>query len=115
MAKSLVTDSGTLYRPGAYSDYKVKSSPSGLATTGVLMLVGEADAVSRARLCKVRIVVGTCSLDVGCDILTRLACTQAPVSCFQSNVGPRPKQMSIVNQGEGHGPSLWQGNSKGVT
>ncbi len=44
MAKSLVTDSGTLYRPGAYSDYKVKSSPSGLATTGVLMLVGEADA-----------------------------------------------------------------------
>lgn len=44
MAKSLTTDSGTLYRPGAYSQYKVASSPSGLATTGVLMLVGEADA-----------------------------------------------------------------------
>ncbi len=44
MAKSLVTDAGTLYRPGAYSQYKVASSPSGLATTGVLMLVGEADA-----------------------------------------------------------------------
>lgn len=44
MAKSFATDSGTLYIPGAYSNYKVQSNPSGLATTGVLMLVGEADA-----------------------------------------------------------------------
>lgn len=43
MAKSLVTDSGTLYIPGAYSKYQVVSNPSGLATTGVLMLVGEAE------------------------------------------------------------------------
>lgn len=44
MAKSLVTDAGTLIIPGAYAKYKVVSNPSGLSTTGVLMLVGEADA-----------------------------------------------------------------------
>lgn len=44
MAKSLVTDAGQIFRPGAYAKYTVQSNPSGLATTGVLMLVGEADA-----------------------------------------------------------------------
>lgn len=44
MAQSYVTDSGTLIIPGAYSAYKVQTANSGLATTGVLMLVGEADA-----------------------------------------------------------------------
>lgn len=44
MAKSLVTDSGTLFIPGSYADYKVESNPSGLATTGVLLIIGEADA-----------------------------------------------------------------------
>lgn len=44
MAKSLVTDAGTLYIPGAYAKYTVQSANAGLATTGVLMLVGEADA-----------------------------------------------------------------------
>jgi hypothetical protein len=44
MAKSLVTDAGQIFRPGAYAKYTVQSNPAGLATTGVLMLVGEADA-----------------------------------------------------------------------
>ena len=44
MAKSLVTDAGTLFIPGAYAKYTVQSANAGLATTGVLMLVGEADA-----------------------------------------------------------------------
>lgn len=43
MAKQLVTDSGILKRPGAYGKYTVQSAPAGLATTGVLMLVGEAE------------------------------------------------------------------------
>ena len=43
MAKQFVTTNGVLRRPGAYSTYTVQSSPNGLATTGVLMLVGEAD------------------------------------------------------------------------
>lgn len=47
MAKQFVTDAGTLYIPGAYSKYTVQNSVSGLATTGVLMLVGEADAGPR--------------------------------------------------------------------
>ncbi|NDD54138.1 hypothetical protein EBZ39_09715 [bacterium] len=47
MAQSYVTDAGTLIIPGAYSTIKVESSNSGLATTGVLMLVGEADAGPR--------------------------------------------------------------------
>lgn len=44
MAKSLVTDSGTIFIPSAKAQFRVQSQPSGLATTGVLMLVGEADA-----------------------------------------------------------------------
>lgn len=47
MAKSTVFDGQTIYQPGAYSKYKVQGNPSGLATTGVLMLVGEADAGPR--------------------------------------------------------------------
>lgn len=47
MAQSYVTDAGTLIIPGAYSSIKVETSTSGLATTGVLMLVGEADAGPR--------------------------------------------------------------------
>lgn len=43
MAKQLTTDAGVLRRPGAYSRYTVQTAPAGLATTGVLMLVGEAD------------------------------------------------------------------------
>ncbi len=44
MAQSYVTDAGTLIIPGAYPSVKVEASNSGLSTTGVLMLVGEADA-----------------------------------------------------------------------
>lgn len=47
MAQSYVTDAGTLIIPGAYSSIKVETSAAGLATTGVLMLVGEADAGPR--------------------------------------------------------------------
>lgn len=43
MAKSLTTVDGTISIPGAYSKYVVRSNPSGLASTGILMLVGEAD------------------------------------------------------------------------
>ena len=43
MAQSYVTDSGTLIIPGAYPKINVQGSNSGLATSGVLMLVGEAD------------------------------------------------------------------------
>lgn len=50
MAQSLVTDAGTLIIPGAYSTIKVQTNNSGLATTGVLMLVGEADAGPRFSL-----------------------------------------------------------------
>lgn len=44
MAQEFQTASGTLTVPGAYSEYTVQSSPSGLSTNGVLILVGEADA-----------------------------------------------------------------------
>ena len=47
MAQSYVTDAGTLIIPGAYSSIKVQTSNSGLAATGILMLVGEADAGPR--------------------------------------------------------------------
>lgn len=47
MAKSVTTDAGTIYIPGGYSKYSVVSNPSSLATTGVLMLVGEADGGPR--------------------------------------------------------------------
>lgn len=43
MAITHTTTEGTLIIPGAYASYKVKSEPAGLATTGVLMLVGEAE------------------------------------------------------------------------
>ncbi len=44
MAQQYVTDAATLIIPGSYPDVKVQKQNSGLATTGVLMLVGEADA-----------------------------------------------------------------------
>lgn len=44
MAQSFVTDAGVLIIPGSYATVKVEASNSGLATTGVLFLVGEADA-----------------------------------------------------------------------
>lgn len=43
MALSSTTDFGTVYIPGAYPTIAVQPSVSGLSTTGVLMLVGEAD------------------------------------------------------------------------
>lgn len=42
MAKQYSTTNGVLRIPGAYTAYTVQTSPGGLATTGVLMLVGEA-------------------------------------------------------------------------
>lgn len=50
MAQSFVTDQGTLIIPGAYPSIKVETANSGLATTGVLMLVGEADSGPRFSL-----------------------------------------------------------------
>lgn len=44
MALSYVTDQGTLLIPGAYPSIKVQQDNSGLAASGILMLVGEADA-----------------------------------------------------------------------
>ncbi len=44
MAITHVTTAGTLVIPGSYSTISVETSNSGLATSGVLMLVGEADA-----------------------------------------------------------------------
>lgn len=44
MANQFVTDGGTLTIPGAYASYRVEANNSGLATTGVLLLVGEAEA-----------------------------------------------------------------------
>lgn len=44
MAQQLVTDVGVALIPDAYSTITVANTPNGLATTGVLMLVGEADA-----------------------------------------------------------------------
>lgn len=43
MAQSFVTTQGTLIIPGAYPSISVLTQPSGLATSGVVMLVGEAD------------------------------------------------------------------------
>ena len=42
MAQQYVSKLGTLTIPGAYSSYEVQPANAGLATTGVLMLVGEA-------------------------------------------------------------------------
>jgi hypothetical protein len=44
MAQSFVTDQGTLVIPQAVASIQVAQANSGLATSGVLMLVGEADA-----------------------------------------------------------------------
>jgi len=43
MAQSLSTTSGVAYIPGGYSTIRVQNGTSGLATSGVLLLVGEAD------------------------------------------------------------------------
>lgn len=47
MAQSYNTDSGTLIIPQAVASTKVETANSGLATTGVLLLVGEADGGPR--------------------------------------------------------------------
>lgn len=44
MANQYTTDEGVLTIPGAYVSTKVQTGTSGLATTGVIALVGEADA-----------------------------------------------------------------------
>lgn len=44
MAQQFITDAGVLIIPGAYPEIKVQSISSGLSTTGVIALVGEADA-----------------------------------------------------------------------
>lgn len=44
MAIKVTTDAGTLLIPGAYSTIKVEGANSGTSTTGVVMLVGEADS-----------------------------------------------------------------------
>lgn len=44
MAQQFTDSSGTFIVPGSYSKITVQSNTSGLATTGVLMLVGESDA-----------------------------------------------------------------------
>lgn len=44
MSQAYVTDAGTMIIPSAKATYKVQPSNSGLATSGVIMLVGEADA-----------------------------------------------------------------------
>jgi hypothetical protein len=48
MSQSFTTDSGTnLVVPGAYAKLDVQNNASGLATSGILILVGEADAGPR--------------------------------------------------------------------
>lgn len=47
MAQQYITDSGSLTIPGAYPKIAVQTANSGLASTGVIMLVGEADAGPR--------------------------------------------------------------------
>lgn len=44
MANSYTTDSAVLIKPGAYPDIKVATGAGGLATTGTLAILGEADA-----------------------------------------------------------------------
>jgi hypothetical protein len=44
MAQRYVTDEGVLTQPGAYPSIKVQKPNSGLATSGIIFLVGEADA-----------------------------------------------------------------------
>lgn len=43
MAQQYVTDSGVLIIPGAYTQVSVQNQPSGLSTTGVIAVIGEAD------------------------------------------------------------------------
>jgi hypothetical protein len=43
MAQKYVTSSGTLIRPGAYAETKVQNNPSGIGTTGVIVLIGESE------------------------------------------------------------------------
>lgn len=43
MAKQFVTDRGTVKIPGAYPYYRIQTSPGGLAASGILALIGEAD------------------------------------------------------------------------
>ena len=44
MAQQFVTTDGTLTIPGAYAKWKTAAQNSGLATNGILLIVGEADA-----------------------------------------------------------------------
>ena len=44
MAQQYVTSAGTLIIPGARATYSVQTANSGLATSGVIMLVGEAES-----------------------------------------------------------------------
>lgn len=44
MSQNFPTDAGVLITPGAYASYNVVTQNNGIATTGVVMLVGEADA-----------------------------------------------------------------------
>lgn len=44
MAQSYTSTNGTVYIPGAYVESKVENQNSGFSTTGVVVLVGEADA-----------------------------------------------------------------------
>lgn len=44
MAQSFATSQGTLIIPQSYVSYSVAASNAGISTTGILMLVGEADA-----------------------------------------------------------------------
>lgn len=44
MAQRYITDEGVLVIPGAYPSIKVQKQNSGLATSGVIFLIGEADA-----------------------------------------------------------------------
>ena len=44
MSQNFPTDAGVLITPGAYARYNVVTQNNGIATTGVVMLVGEADA-----------------------------------------------------------------------
>lgn len=47
MAQSYTTTSGTLIIPGAYSSYTVQNANAGLATSGIIALVGESDSGPR--------------------------------------------------------------------
>jgi hypothetical protein len=43
MARQAITPQAVLTIPGAYASYSVQANPSGLATSGVMVLIGEAD------------------------------------------------------------------------